>query len=672
MGRGIAAMHGPSFRRQFSDPMLSGKSPPSREHVAGRCAQSLLLVILSLACWLPATVSLTAQELRSIDFSHEIVPVLRENCVECHGGDNSEGGFSINTRELILDAAAAEPGQSDASHLMERVVSEDDDFRMPPADKPRLSSEKVELLRQWIDAGLPWEAGFTFAATGYEPPLAPRRPELPPSVDGRNNPIDRILDAYLSSHELEPSGAIDDATFARRVYLDLVGMLPPLERLAEFLASESTSKRPELIDELLADRRAYAEHWLTFWNDLLRNDYVGTGYIDGGRKHISGWLYRALEENKPFDQFTRELIAPAEEAEGFIRGIKWRGDVNASQRPELQFAQNVSQVFLGMNLKCASCHDSFIDPWTLEETYGLAAVYATEPLEMHRCDQALGQTAAAGWIYPELGNIDPQAPQKERLEQLAELVTCAENGLFARTIVNRLWHQLMGRGIIYPMEAMQTPPFSADLIDWLASDFVEHGFDLKHTLRLIATSHAYQSRWVSLSNEAMGEAYVYQAPAVKRLTAEQFMDALWQLTKTGPAEPNKRVTEFLPPAEDRPFYRAALRESDLLMRSLGRPNREQVVTVRPADLTKLQALELFNSQILTDTLHAGAESLLAAYGQLDSAALIETVYRSALSRPPTPPEREVAAELLGTPLRIDGLQDLLWAIVMLPEFQLIH
>jgi hypothetical protein len=170
----------------------------------------------------------------------------------------------------------------------------------------------------------------------------------------------------------------------------------------------------------------------------------------------------------------------------------------------------------------------------------------------------------------------------------------------------------------------------------------------------------------------MGEAYVYQAPAVKRLTAEQFMDALWQLTKTGPAEPNKRVTEFLPPAEDRPFYRAALRESDLLMRSLGRPNREQVVTVRPPDLTKLQALELFNSQILTDTLHAGAESLLAAYGQLDSAALIETVYRSALSRPPTPTEREVAAELLGTPLRIDGLQDLLWAIVMLPEFQLIH
>ena len=171
-----------------------------------------------------------------------------------------------------------------------------------------------------------------------------------------------------------------------------------------------------MIDELLANNQAYAEHWLSFWNDLLRNDYQGTGYIDGGRKQISAWLYRALVENKPFDEFVRELIAPSPESEGFIRGIKWRGNVNASQKQEVQFAQNVSQVFLGLNMKCASCHDSFIDRWTLAETYGLAAIYADAPLEMYRCDKPTGKMAEAAWMFPELGQIDPAAPREERLQ----------------------------------------------------------------------------------------------------------------------------------------------------------------------------------------------------------------------------------------------------------------
>jgi hypothetical protein len=488
-----------------------------------------------------------------IDFAHDVVPVLRENCFECHGGDNAEGGFSINTRELLLDAGAVVLGHADQSYLME-LVTGDDDARMPPVDKPRLPEEAVAVLRRWIDARLPWQAGFTFAPTGYEPPLEPRRPELPPAVDGRDNPIDRILDAHLAERGLPRPAPIDDAVFARRVYEDLVGLLPPAERIAEL---SQPANRVALVDELLADRRAYTEHWLTFWNDLLRNSYVGTGYIDGGRKPISGWLFRSLLENKPFDQFAAELLSPSEESEGFIRGFKWRGDVNASQKPELQFAQNVAQVFLGMNLKCASCHDSFIDPWTLEETYGLAAVYSEEPLELHRCDKPIGQTARAAWIYPQLGEIDPAAPQPERLARLAELITSRENGRFARAIVNHLWHRLMGRGVIYPMEAMQTEPYDEDLLDFLASDFVDHGFDLKHTLRLIATSQAYQSQSVSIGEESMGERFVYAGPVVKRMTAEQLMDAVWQLTGTGPSKPHKRVAEFLAD-DDRKFYRASI------------------------------------------------------------------------------------------------------------------
>src|SRR5690606_14077179 len=190
----------------------------------------------------------------------------------------------------------------------------------------------------------------------------PRRPEIPPAVDSRTHRLDRIIDAYLLEHELALPAEIDDATFLRRVSLDLVGLLPEPDTLAAFVADTAADKRARMIDQLLDNDIAYADHWLTFFNDLLRNDYSGTGFITGGRRQISGWLYDALLTNKSFDVMTRELIAPpTDSSRGYIDGIRWRGEVSAGQSVEIQFAQSVAQSFLGINLKCASCHDSFVD-----------------------------------------------------------------------------------------------------------------------------------------------------------------------------------------------------------------------------------------------------------------------------------------------------------------------
>src|SRR5207253_8160304 len=130
----------------------------------------------------------------------------------------------------------------------------------------------------------------------------------------------------------------------RRVYLDLIGLLPAPSELQTFVTDQSAGKRTKLVRQLLDDKRAYADHWLELWNDMLRNDYKGTGYIDGGRKQITAWLYKSLLDNKPFDQFTRELINPTPDSEGFAKGIQWRGQVYASQIVELQIAQSVGQV----------------------------------------------------------------------------------------------------------------------------------------------------------------------------------------------------------------------------------------------------------------------------------------------------------------------------------------
>ena len=627
-----------------------------------------LLLLLAAPAW-----SQTAAG-RRVDFAHDIVPILKAHCAECHTNGKYKGHLSLDTREALLKTKAVVPGKSSASELFQRITSQDPEERMPPKGKP-LAAKEVELLRAWIDQDLPWEAGFTFKAAAYVAPLRPRRTPLPPARPGLEHPIDRILDAYYTRHKVTPPAPLDDAAFLRRVYLDVIGLLPTPAETEAFLKDPSPNKRHRLIRRLLDERRPYAEHWLTFWNDLLRNDYAGTGYIDGGRKQITAWLYRSLLENKPYDRFVRELIAPSPESEGFIRGIRWRGKVNASQVEELQFSQNVSQVFFGINMKCASCHDSFIDTWKLADAYGLAAVAADRPLEVARCDKGTGKFAEARFLWPELGHIDPKQPRPKRLEQLAALVTHPDNGRFSRTIANRLWQRLMGRGIVHPVDIMANRPWSEDLLDYLAVYLADNAYDLKKLIEHIVTSHAYQSRAVSLREEPPTDEYVFRGPEVRRLTAEQFVDALWQITGTGPARAAAPVK--LPPfAADVPpgrrLIRASLVNADALMRSLGRPNREQVVTTRPDQLTTLQALDLSNGQELADTLTRGAARLLQTHPKASADELIEDIYVRALCRRPTAEELATARALVGAPATADGVADLLWAVCMLPEFQLIR
>ena len=799
---------------------------------------------LTILFLLPLTAASAA-----VDFSHQIVPILREHCAECHAGDKKKGGFSFNDRGSLMeggeDGAVVVSGKSAESVMIKAILSADPDDQMPPKGK-RVPAEQVALLKQWIDEGLPWEEGFAFKKPAYEPPLKPRMPVLPAAMDGRSNPLDRILDSYLAQKKLPRPAAIDDATFVRRAYLDLIGLLPSAKDLEAFAKDTAADKRARLIDSLLKRDIDYTEHWLTFWNDLLRNDYGGTGFITGGRKQISNWLYHALITNMPFDQLVRELIAPPnDESRGFIDGIKWRGEVSAGQTVEIQFAQSVSQSFLGINMKCASCHDSFIDRWKLSEAYGLAAIYSNRPLEINRCDKPIGQQAVASWLFPEIGQVNPKATQPERLKQLAALMTHPQNGRTTRTIVNRLWQRLMGRGIVHPVDSMQTEPWSSDLLDYLAAHLAENKYDLKQTLALIATSQAYQSHAQVVTKGTDDHGYVYAGPTTKRLTAEQFVDAIWQITGAAPpkmdavllrgkvdpalakkikiqgqwiwghsAKPgstppsgetitlrktlkldsdpssasavvtcdngytlfvnNRKISTgdewsklaavplqtalrkgantilviatnggkgpnaagfFLdarvrdakgqetaistdatwewsakaPPANEGrvgtfeandwqavtvvpalPVWqqtidsqapallaqgsaasdhmiRASLMKSDFLMRTLGRPNRDQIVSARPNDLTTLEAIDLANGSVLSTSIAKGAQRLLKTQ-TTSPAALITGLYRQALCREPSASELATAQSILGTSPTQQSLEDLLWAVCMLPEF----
>lgn len=826
-------------------------------------AWKTVLGVLGLVLCFDAEARLTPDQIkrlpapasREVSFSKEVKPIFEASCIKCHGRGRDKGNFRVDTRETLLkggdSGVALVPGRSAESLLIELVSGLDPDNVMPQKGS-KLTSEEVAVLRAWIDQGAKWDAETSFAKQPARN-LTPRKPAI--RVSKNANPIDTILEPSLKANRVDRGKVVSDAVFARRVYLDVIGLLPTPEELDAFVKYSKSDKRTRLVRSLLVDNQRYAEHWLTFWNDALRNDYRGTGYIDGGRKQITAWLFTSLARNTPYDKFVAELVNPTEASAGFAKGIVWRGVVNASQVPAMQTAQNISQVFMGVNLKCASCHDSFINDWTLAEAYGLANIYSDEPLEIFQCEKPTGRKAGLQFLYPELGTIQEATNRTARLRELARIITDKKNGRLSRTIVNRLWAKFFGRGLVEPVDEMEGPAWNQELLDWLGEDLVENGYDLKKTIERMLTSRAYQMP--SVTSDPNSKNFVFAGPLIRRLSAEQFRDALgmvtgvWHASPAGDfdfsclqtnlaeaasklggkwiwAEPgaaakapagtvyfrkhvkldaaaeeayavaacdnsytlyvngekaasgkdfgqpqfvdiksrlrpgqniiavkainlapeNKSAAEgqAAPESTANPagfyFYarikaggastnigsdgswiwsreqtngwetaafadrewqsaaelgnaktapwnaekalatafagkiftgnvRASMANADPLSVSLGRPNREQVITTRTSAATTLQALELTNGETLAKLLGSGAAKIVGRK-PASPEDLTKQLYRKALGRNPSREELKLAAELVGTPVGKEGVEDLIWSLAMLPEFQLIY
>ena len=612
-------------------------------------------IIPYLAVWL-----LIFPRASAVDFEKDVKPVLERRCAKCHAYGERKGGLSMETRESLLkggeDGKVVEAGKTTGSLFLDLLVEKDSADRMPQkADK--MPDDEIALLQAWVKAGLPWEEGFAFRHP--KAPMAPRVVKLPPAKGERKNPIDRLLQPYFAKQKGKQPKPVDDRTLLRRTYLDLIGLLPTPAQYSAFAEDKDPGKYNKLADTLLANDEHYMQHWLSFWNDAFRNSYTRQ-YHGGNKYRLTNWLKASLKANKPYDQLAREVLSPtAGDQAAFIDGIKWRGTVNSSQVVEMQAAQNVTQVFLGLNLKCASCHDSFINHWTLDQSYAFATVFANAPMEKHRCDKPTGQKVSASFIYPELGEIDPKASRNVRLKQLADLMTKKENGRFSRVIVNRLWASFFGRGLVEPVDEMDNSPWSADLLDWLAHDFAANGHDLKRTMRMLVTSQAYRLPAIEPVPNQKPDKFIFQGPLTRRLRAEQFMDGLAQLGEAA-----------APPAKRPAFQRHGLKNLDRLMRILGRPKRDQVATSRDDRPTTLQALELSNGDIM----HKAVQNVgnRWAAGKRAPDKLIDELFSNAFLRTPDVEETIAAKALLGETPSAANVSDLVWALVLQPEFQLIY
>jgi Protein of unknown function (DUF1549)/Protein of unknown function (DUF1553) len=491
--------------------------------------------------------------------------------------------------------------------------------------------------------------------------LAPAHPPSP-LYPGSDNPIDQfIADTWRTAKLPEattPPPIVDDVGFARRVYLDVIGALPTESEVAAFVADRAPDKRATLVDRLLARREDYAAHWTPFWEEALGSQ---TTRLQGGiptRGNYREWIFQQFAANVPYDVFAASLIDPAMPRHKPRTEVDANGKrsiigyiLNDTHVDTIQSAANVAQVFMGTSMKCASCHNHFLnDEWPQKRFLAFAGLFTANDLELIRCERQTGQIVPAKFPFalPEAPATTP-GTLNGRLHRAALLLTDPTNPRFARAIVNRLWRRYLGLGFVEPADdfRLDRTPSHPALLDWLTDDLERHGYDLTHTIRLILTSRTYQHRYDPAREDRFDVQHpdlprYYRSPRLRRLTAEEFIDSV-RLIANGSLDRRDRV-----------FRR---RGSTALTRALGRPaSRNEISTSRPEDPAVLQALELMNGPELSYLVYDSPmvfalEQQLGGGGPRERAAVAVELYRSVYGRPPTATETTAASRFLAAALR---------------------
>ena len=501
-----------------------------------------------------------------------------------------------------------------------------------------------------------------------------------------NNEIDRHVFARLKLLRIEPSPLTTDAEFLRRVYLDAIGRLPTPDEARRFLDSSGADRRAKLIDELL-DQPEFADWWALKWADRLgcNQRFVGK---DGAIKYHQ-WIRHAMASNMPEDEFAYAILTAdgpnysVPEA-GFWRRLR-RGGIGQRIDPLLA-AEEISQLFLGVRIQCARCHNHPAERWTQDDFYGLAAFFPRVrfkdgPFVNHQYDKenTIYITADGEVRHPRTGQpMSPHVldgepaefrPGQDRREVFARWVIDPENPYFARASVNRIWYHLFGRGLVEPVDDFRgsNPPSHPELLDDLAADFARDGFDRKRLIRTILNSRVYQLSSQTTPSNAEDDRYFSHA-RVRLLQAEQLLDAVSQAAgapERFPGQPLGTPAVALPDGEYKhPFLEA-----------FGRPPRASACECeRDPETNLLQALQLVSGRTVSSLIRsdAGRAARLASSLQGPDEILNE-LFLATLTRHPTAKERELLKpRLVEDATRRQAVEDILWMLVNHSEFLFQH
>jgi hypothetical protein len=497
-------------------------------------------------------------------------------------------------------------------------------------------------------------------------------PEVP-----RSNFVDDKLIAKWKDLGLTPSPPCGDEEFFRRIHLDTIGTLPAPADIKAFVADRSPDKRPKAIDHVL-DRPEFVDYWALKWGDLLR---INRDRLNPkGMWSFYNWVRAALRDNKPVDEFVRDIITA--EGSTFTEGPA--NYYRIGQGP-LDWSETTAQLFLGVRLQCAKCHHHPFEKWSQDDYYGMAAFFArlgtkgSQEFGIFGGETVVHLRPAGEVSHPRKGGVVPPHPLDgpvmddpfDRRRKLADWLTAPENPFFARNLVNRFWGYLMGRGLVEPLDDLRAtnPASNPELLDALAQDFVAHKYDFKHLLRTILNARAYQlASSVAPGNRADGANVYFTRFTVKRLTAEQLADGLDFATGT------REKYQGLPPGT------RAIQLPDTAVRSFlldvfGRPARQIACECeRTSQPNIAQALHLLNGDFLNAKIAAPAGRVEGLFKQkAPLPAVVEELYLATLSRLPQAEELQKALRgIAAAPTAREGAQDLLWALLNSREFLFNH
>jgi hypothetical protein len=713
---------------------------PSLSH-HNRARHFDLIHAIRLLCLMLASVATTSQAADSIDFVRDVQPILQEHCYRCHGDEKQKSGLRLDIKsEAFRGGDGYGPsivaGQVSDSPLMELVTSDDPEVRMPPGDQP-LPASQISFLRRWIDSGANWPDGVDVATLedrtdhwSFQPLSAIRPPQTQPA-DWPRGAIDSFILAQLREQSLHPSPESDRRTWLRRSYLDLIGIPPSPEQLQAFLSDQSANAFERVVDQLLASPR-YGERWAQHWLDVVR--YADTDGFEVNTERANAWPYRdyviaAFNADLPYDQFIRQQLAGdalgADAATGFLvtAAALLPGQIGKDDQSKRLARQdelnevviNTGEALLGLSIGCARCHDHKFDAITQRDYYAMQAFfsgvrYGERPLGgshpdaeqkvfagifttpeptflLSRGDPEQPGEPIAPRVITALGNValDFDADEQPRRRALADWIADPTNPLTARVMVNRVWQYHFGTGLVETASDFGRSgarPTHPDLLDWLATRFIQSGWSIKSLHRMIVLSATYrQSNLIDAVAQQMDaeDRWLWRFPT-RRLEAEAIRDSMLavsgqlNLEVGGPGfdlyESRGGLNGF-PPLES--FSAAGLRrmiyahkirmEREIVFGAFDCPDAGQSTPRRRQSTTPIQALNMFNSQFTIDQAAAFARRLVNEAGH-DPADQIRLAYRIALSREADQAEIRRASEVA----QMHGLPTVCRAIFNSNEF----
>lgn len=617
-------------------------------------------------------------------FERDVLPILNSHCLQCHGGVHQRNGLDLRTHAAVMSGGQSgpvvEPGSPERSLLWEKVGLDS----MPKTDN-KVSAANKEIIRRWIAEGA--------KAVERKSEEFVSRPAMKPAEFARL--IDQRITSKLERERLSPGPRADDAEFLRRVSLDIAGQPPRGADAAAFLADTDARKREKLVDALLASGdfgRHFAERWvnLFYLTTVNQRPQEPAPYIE--------WLAKSLNEGRGWDVIVRDTLT----AEGPLteapqgQFFYYNGDMNSQFSPKI-LAGNISQVFLGLQLQCAECHDHPFNAWKQTDFWSVAAFFANtmrmERVENNNTKGVLerhlevrpgkkpepppksiqisipndGEARNGGNKVPAAfldGDDRELDPTKNHRQPFADWLTAKNNRYFAQAAVNRLWAHFFARGFVNPLNDFgdHNAPSHPELLDDLADEFIAAHFDVKHLVRCICLSDAYQrtSRVGSPADSARIEA-LFGRMTVKALTPEQLHDALCatleETNLTDPALPVKKPNpKAPPPPSPRTTFIGAFRNpsegDDPLELKLGVPH----------------ALKLMNQR----NFNSGG-GVVARLMRDDPSPdeVLEGLFLAALSRRPSDAERSQFRSFVeAQPAPREAYARVLWVLINSSEFQL--